>query len=1077
MAVLNSNRTVFAKTTRPELGSILPREALFKKLDGTPTRTVAWIAGPAGSGKSTLAASYLEARNYRAAWYQVDSDDEDPAGFFHFLAHAARRICPAPLDLAVYGLTHQGDLATYSRRFFRNLFAAAGTQAALVIDNLHALAADSPLRVVLEAGLTQVPRHCCVLVTCRGEPPEGLARLRAGGEMVYLGAGELRTTPEELAEIARLRGKTVSARTVQLLHERTQGWVAGLVLMLEHAKLSGDLAEVSADAAPDVVFDYLAGEIFTRFEIPVQRLLLRIACMPSMSEEIARAVSSEDKAGVLLLNLAHNDYFVTQVVGPAGRIYRLHPLLREFLLRRAAIELPEAVSATALKRAAQLLRDSGQADEAAALFIECRDWNAVADIAAEQADMLLQQGRRETLAGWLELLPPESLQRDPRLVYSQGLCRLQRSPRSASHDFEFAFAEFERRGDHGGMSLCTAAVLKAILLEFDDLAAADRWLASAESLAQKSIRFEPAAAQTIATLLMLRDPANNSLEEWLRRAAPAGDDLTEGPEVPLRTGMLVALLALLRGDFAAAQVLIADPGADPRDTADGVLRKMAAALYNLLDGGHLAAAAAAREGLAAAQAEGLSAGNSWLRMLLIAAALQDGDLEGARRESAALDLATLRRGERALAQILGAVLASRESDAIALQRDAKNALQLATEAGMRWFEWLARLLLTQSCTTARDQRAAETHARAAADIANRLESPLLRVAACCNQAGVALEFGAPSAAADLLAQGFALGRECAMRHIIGVRMQWLAAQCALALRQGIESEFARDLVRHMKLAPPAAALALVQWPWTFQITTLGGFSLAHKEEPIEFSAKGAGRPVELLKVLIAMGGQNVRADMLADSLWPHIDADYAYKSFTQTLHRLRQKFEDNDALVLSDGRLSLNRELFRADTWALEQLITELDALLRAPPTQGDDAALRALLETLLLTYRGPFLPDETEQPIYIACREQIRARLLRVITRLARRWEDSGDADAAADCYLRLIEADPLCEALYRNLMLCYQRGDRPAEAAATYERLRTVLAARLKTVPSPETESTYAALNLGTKRPDGPGAPRQKR
>jgi DNA-binding SARP family transcriptional activator len=43
---------------------------------------------------------------------------------------------------------------------------------------------------------------------------------------------------------------------------------------------------------------------------------------------------------------------------------------------------------------------------------------------------------------------------------------------------------------------------------------------------------------------------------------------------------------------------------------------------------------------------------------------------------------------------------------------------------------------------------------------------------------------------------------------------------------------------------------------------------------------------------------------------------------------------------------------------------------------------------------------------------------------------------------------------------MLCYQRRGERAEALSTYERLRTVLSARLKIMPSPETQAIYAAL-----------------
>jgi DNA-binding SARP family transcriptional activator len=241
--------------------------------------------------------------------------------------------------------------------------------------------------------------------------------------------------------------------------------------------------------------------------------------------------------------------------------------------------------------------------------------------------------------------------------------------------------------------------------------------------------------------------------------------------------------------------------------------------------------------------------------------------------------------------------------------------------------------------------------------------------------------------------------------------------------------------------------------------TLGGFALLHESAPVEFSSKGPGRPMELFKVLLALGGQNVRSDQLADALWPRVDADYAHKSFTTTLHRLRRIFEDDDALTLRETRLSLEPKLVWVDAWALDQLLNELDAALREPRARTEPV-LRSLTEEALALYRGPFLPDESEQPSYIACREQIRGKLLRCLTRVARWWEDNGMPDAAVDCYLRCIDADALCEPFYRNLMLCYQRrGDR-AEALATYERLRTALSTRLKVMPSQETQAVYTAL-----------------
>jgi DNA-binding SARP family transcriptional activator len=368
--------------------------------------------------------------------------------------------------------------------------------------------------------------------------------------------------------------------------------------------------------------------------------------------------------------------------------------------------------------------------------------------------------------------------------------------------------------------------------------------------------------------------------------------------------------------------------------------------------------------------------------------------------------------------------------------------------------------MAQLLGAARERSGAEAQVRSAQALAQRLSSALLRVSAMFTQAGVALDCGDEAGTAAPLQAGFALAREIGAHHVPGLAEPTMAALCATALRLGIAMDHARLLVTTGRLAPPPAALRLRSWPWAFEITTLGGFGLQRAGVPIEFSAKGPGRPVELLKVLVSMGGQNVRTDLLADALWPHVDADYAHKSFTATLHRLRRIFGGDDTLRLSDGRLSLNDTQFWLDTWATDYLLGEVDACLRADDARAADPPLAALVSELLALYRGPFLPDEAEQPAYIARREQLRARLLRALTRVARRWEDRQDGEAAVDCYLRVIDADELCEPFYRNLMLCYQRRGEVAEALATYDRLHAVLAARLRSTPSPETQAIRAGL-----------------
>ena len=1069
--------TAFAKTTQPTMGSVIAREALFARLDEPAGRSVVWISAPAGSGKTTLAASYIEARRLSCVWYQVDADDADPATFFHYLTHAAGKLGGArSREMPSFTPQHNDDVASFARNFFRRLFARGTPPFALVLDNLHAVPPESAVYTALEAGFTQVPKQCVVIVTSRAEPPAALARLRATAAMGCVTGGDLVIGPDEIVAVAAARGQSVSAEAAARLYERTRGWAAALVLMLEHARISGRLAELPDDATPRVIFDYLAGEIFDRFDSSTREFLLRIACLPRVTPTVAQALSGEPKAARLLINLALNDYFVRESSADQGRIYEFHPLLREFLRNRAALEMPEATGKAWLQRAAALLQQEGQTEDAVALLVEAGDWGDVARIAAQEGDALLAQGRNDTLWGWLDLLPPHLVEADPRLLLASAASRAHASPHAAKQHYERAFESFRSRGDLVGTLRSACGVVDAVILEFDDLAPVDRWIETLDALLMQGDTspgtLDVAAVTALIRAMLLRDAGNPRLDYWLERVARLGTG--EASTLQLDGGLQVAraCAALARGDLVTADTLVEEAHAHVSAMAPvaRLALSLTRALRYLVGGAYGDAREVVGAALASADVEGIHAYDSWLRLVDVVAMMSAGDSSLAPGELQVLESAGARsyRAHRACMHYLRGWLRSREGDSVGAHREDRMALAVAIETGIPWFECLARIALVQHSAAGPDHHAAEAQLRAAESIAQRLKSPWLRFGTRLASAAVARAAGDSPIALEELRAAFHLAREHGLGSPPSWRPEELADLCVVALEAQVETDVARALISSGKLTPKVPPLRVRPWPWRFRISTFGGFRLLRGDAPIEASGKGPGRPLELLKVLIASGSHNVRADQLADALWPHMEADYAHKSFTAALHRLRRMLDDDEALILSDGRLSLSKTLVWVDTWALEQHCDDFDAAMRCADGAGSETRRGEFADALLALYRGPFLPDESEQPSYIAYREQARARVGRVLARLARSWEEAGMPRAAAECYQRCIDADSLCEPLYRQLMLCHQRNGAPLEALATYERLRSALSMRMNIMPSPETQALYASL----KAPENPGA-----
>jgi DNA-binding SARP family transcriptional activator len=208
--------------------------------------------------------------------------------------------------------------------------------------------------------------------------------------------------------------------------------------------------------------------------------------------------------------------------------------------------------------------------------------------------------------------------------------------------------------------------------------------------------------------------------------------------------------------------------------------------------------------------------------------------------------------------------------------------------------------------------------------------------------------------------------------------------------------------------------------------------------------KAQKKPLELLKALIAHGGRNVDAAMLTGLVWPEAEGDDAKASFDSNLYRLRKLLAVDGALLLAEGKLSLNPSVIWVDTWAFE-------AALDADPPR---------VEAALALYNGPFLALEAAVPWILPLRDRLQARLLRAVLAAGQQKEIARDFAGARALYQRALEIDNLAEAVYRRLMICQREEGDAAGAMTTYRRCRELLSIVLGRKPAPETEAIRATL-----------------
>ncbi len=196
-----------------------------------------------------------------------------------------------------------------------------------------------------------------------------------------------------------------------------------------------DYHEVPAGAP---LFDYFALEIFERLAPSRQAALLCTAFLRCITQRQAERLTGDPGAGRMLADLERRNYFVMRRAG-AEPSYEYHPLFRDFLLGRARIAFDGHLLVTLQRRAAELLAEAGQPEEAAFLYHAVSDWQALSSLLLGHAPALLSAGRHQTLMQSLCLLPQAVFTHAPWLRCWQGMARLPFAPVEARGYLEEAY--------------------------------------------------------------------------------------------------------------------------------------------------------------------------------------------------------------------------------------------------------------------------------------------------------------------------------------------------------------------------------------------------------------------------------------------------------------------------------------------------------------------------------------------------------------------------------------------------------------------------------------------------------------
>ena len=283
----------------------LHRAELVGVLIANAPSRVTLIAAAPGSGKTSLLSEWHADRreNRPFAWISLDGADNDPVRFWDGVFAALQTTAPAIAGSAQAALHSPGTTVTDQvLPLLINDLAELNEPIVLVLDDYH-LIENGEIHGAIELLVERLPSVAQLVISTRSDPPLPLSRLRARGQLTEIRGVDLRFNVGEAgAFLNDVVGLNLEPDEITRLHERTEGWAAGLQLAGLSLRGREDHRQFIESFAGDdqQIVEYLGFEVLDRQPSELREFMIQSSVLERLSVPLCAAVTRDPDSERLL---------------------------------------------------------------------------------------------------------------------------------------------------------------------------------------------------------------------------------------------------------------------------------------------------------------------------------------------------------------------------------------------------------------------------------------------------------------------------------------------------------------------------------------------------------------------------------------------------------------------------------------------------------------------------------------------------------------------------------------------------------------------------------------------------------
>ncbi|MDH5545067.1 MAG: hypothetical protein OEZ43_05705 [Gammaproteobacteria bacterium] len=1060
------------KFITPVINSEYERISLYEKLDDKQSSKAIWLSGAAGTGKTSVVSSYIRKRKKPYLWFQMDKSDQSLASFVRSLSACIENsFFSNGKTLPKFTAEYHRGVEAFGRQYARELCKGLSKPVHIIFDDFHIVGESFPLIEFINALLEEISSSVRLIIVSRQPPPQKIAAKSVYSDLAHISGQELYLSQAEVSDFIckAIPNQDISEEVLDTMMSLSKGWIAALVLLVRQLHSGHSLCAIESLLDQELLA-FFSQQVITDLTETEKSTLMKLSFLPGFTLGNATQICGDSTPAAIINRLIGNNYFI-QIKEGKIRHHVFHPLFKNYLRDEAEVYFNVEEKNEIRRRAANILVNAGQLDEAIGYFCELNAWNEIAKIIQRVGEQFIANGQHQQLVDWCDKIPADILSELAWPMYWYGIALQTSKPLLGKSYLTKAYSVFKEKGDTDGMYHTWPAIIENITSVWDDFHPLNYWLDELAELEQKKKKIPglELKAKIFGFKVMALGYARPH-DEILHQAIKKLELLFRLIPIPKFRALLGAQLMWIyswQGEnnkmAAMSHTLQACLNMDSVPTLHKIVLS---ALMAQVDWAQMSLETKHIDRCKTLSDEhGVHVLDFLVNCQEVYTFAAYNEIVKARDALRSLEqkINYEHKGELGHFQYLSAWLSFLEGDNALASELLASADELNGHLGSPFGSALVKTIRAQIYAEQGQHALAVSTINATESLAQAMRSRGLLYMCYLTRAWIAKNEGDMGQCLLYIEKSFSLGSAINAFCFPLFRRDVVYDLVTIAIQNNIQATYTRVLIKRHRFTPSVETSHLSGWPWRIKIHTLGRFELIVNDEPYSPGRKSQKRVMDLLKSLLIADGRPRTIESISQFLWPDLDGDAARKACLTALYRLRQ-IMGVDSIIQTEGLIHINRDIVWVDTRTLEKQCNNIVRTQEISLLQLDEDT-----KQLFEIYQGDFLNgDETDAKI-ISRREHLKDTYIRALLTLAERFYQIGQFEKALSIYQHGSRSGIFDERFYTGKMRCLYKLGRPSEAIYTYRKCREIFSQTLGVSPSDDMEALRQRIQNSSRIKEG--------